>query len=422
MPRKALPKQEPYRYNLVATRFWSDERVAALPRDAKLLALYLLTTPHRTMVGYYRLPLEYMVADLGFSNQKEPIQLQFPTGPDAERLPKPLPEPFAQPFGKPLPEPLWERFPEPFRNRSGTLAERFPLPFLSALSLLLQWFLEYDFERGIVFIKNALRYQRPLNPNQLKAAVRQVADVPKSPLLSGFLQAAQTHFPPLADALVKLFRERFGERFVEQLREPFREPLAEPFPKPFGKPLAEPFRNPLANQSETVPVNCNLNLKPISIREPPLSLPPLTADDRPSAPAEAEADAETRATRDAGRKSEPPPLTADARQLIDAVWQWNKRRGSLPAGERQFYWRQRNTAPRLLAKHPLDWWLGALEWAEHQPRFQRQSMSLWRLDQFVAPDYAAQLNHQAAAGASSEFREKWSEPSEDEAKRDETLA
>lgn len=41
---------------------WSD--------DAKLLALYLMTCPHRNMVGYFVLPKPYICADLDSSGER----------------------------------------------------------------------------------------------------------------------------------------------------------------------------------------------------------------------------------------------------------------------------------------------------------------------------------------------------------------
>lgn len=54
-------------YGKVHEQFWSDERVGTLSDRAKLLALYLITGPHRSPLGAMRLPLGYLTADLGWS-------------------------------------------------------------------------------------------------------------------------------------------------------------------------------------------------------------------------------------------------------------------------------------------------------------------------------------------------------------------
>lgn len=51
-------------YGRVYTRFWSSEDVRALSDDGRLLALYLLTCEHMTLVGILRLPDGYATEDL----------------------------------------------------------------------------------------------------------------------------------------------------------------------------------------------------------------------------------------------------------------------------------------------------------------------------------------------------------------------
>lgn len=52
------------RYVNVATRLWHDEKLRALPEDARHLFLYLLTSPHGNMVGIFYLPELYAMNDL----------------------------------------------------------------------------------------------------------------------------------------------------------------------------------------------------------------------------------------------------------------------------------------------------------------------------------------------------------------------
>jgi hypothetical protein len=52
-------------YGQVQTTFWG--RTTSLSDRAKLLALYLLTGPHSTGLGCFRLPYGYVVADLGWT-------------------------------------------------------------------------------------------------------------------------------------------------------------------------------------------------------------------------------------------------------------------------------------------------------------------------------------------------------------------
>lgn len=54
------------RYAKVSIKFWTDEKILSLSEKTKLLALYLLTSPHSNSLGLYYLPLQYVSADLGF--------------------------------------------------------------------------------------------------------------------------------------------------------------------------------------------------------------------------------------------------------------------------------------------------------------------------------------------------------------------
>ena len=51
-------------YSHVHTCFWTDTLIQSLTDPAKLLALYLLTGPHTTMLGCFRLPVGYVAEDL----------------------------------------------------------------------------------------------------------------------------------------------------------------------------------------------------------------------------------------------------------------------------------------------------------------------------------------------------------------------
>lgn len=46
--------------------FWNDVKVRAWADDSRMLALYLLTCPHRTLEGIYHLPLELAASDVGW--------------------------------------------------------------------------------------------------------------------------------------------------------------------------------------------------------------------------------------------------------------------------------------------------------------------------------------------------------------------
>jgi hypothetical protein len=53
-------------YGKVYSTFWSSETTADLCDDSKLLAIYLMTCPHSTIAGVFRLPDGYVSEDLGW--------------------------------------------------------------------------------------------------------------------------------------------------------------------------------------------------------------------------------------------------------------------------------------------------------------------------------------------------------------------
>jgi len=127
-------------------RSWSD--------DMRLLALYLLTSPHRSLEGLFWLPKQYVLGDLQWS---------------AERL--------AEPFAK----------------------------------LIEDGFLAYDETAEVALIPKAMKYQAPANPNMDTAALRRIQTVPPSPLDEPFQQACGRYREPLAKRLHEQLPERFGK-------------------------------------------------------------------------------------------------------------------------------------------------------------------------------------------------------------------
>lgn len=57
-------------YGRIHTTFWTSPTTGILPNDAKLLAAYLLTCPHNTIIGAFRLPVAYACDDLKWTPQQ----------------------------------------------------------------------------------------------------------------------------------------------------------------------------------------------------------------------------------------------------------------------------------------------------------------------------------------------------------------
>ena len=57
-------------YGRVYIGFWTSSTIRALSDDGRTLALYLLTCPHNTIIGAFRLPAAYACDDLGWDTER----------------------------------------------------------------------------------------------------------------------------------------------------------------------------------------------------------------------------------------------------------------------------------------------------------------------------------------------------------------
>ena len=56
-------------YGAVYSDIWTDKKFRELDEKGQKLFLYLLSSPHKTMIGYYRLPLHYAIYDLNWDKE-----------------------------------------------------------------------------------------------------------------------------------------------------------------------------------------------------------------------------------------------------------------------------------------------------------------------------------------------------------------
>lgn len=140
------------RYTRIKSRFWVDEKVRAWDNDTRFLALYLLTSPHNNILGCYVLPKLYICEDIGW-----------------------LPEQLTKPFNQ----------------------------------LIEDDFIKYDESNRVMLLSNYLKHNPIENGNQATAAIKQLNELPTSPLFQDL------------------------KALLEQLNKPFLEPLL----KQIGDPV-----------------------------------------------------------------------------------------------------------------------------------------------------------------------------------------
>jgi hypothetical protein len=167
-------------YTGIYDSFWTDRKVEDLPDEAKLLFLYLITCPHRNIIGFYRLPKKYIAADLGWS---------------VERVSKVL-------------ETLCE---------AGLIG--------------------YDEAVSIVLVRKFLRHNTIENPNMQKAAVKKINELEDNCLFEDFLTFVQTLEKPL-ERVEETVKKRLHKELHKELRKEYRN--TEPEPEPEPEPEEEP--------------------------------------------------------------------------------------------------------------------------------------------------------------------------------------
>jgi len=153
------------RYRKIDPRIWNDEKFRLLTDDGKLSFLYLLTHPHLTAIGAMRASVDGLSKELGWPMKR-----------------------FAKPFAE----------------------------------LLRNGFLEFDKTASCVVLKNFLKYNRPDNPNQVKAWSSSIDYIPECKLKVELVER------------LKRFAEQLGKRFAEG----------------FAKAFPKPFRNGLPNHEQ----------------------------------------------------------------------------------------------------------------------------------------------------------------------------
>lgn len=136
------------KYQRISPKFWQDPGVRRWNDRQKLLALYLMSCPHRTSEGLFWLPRGYMAQDLGWGIDTVSKVLR---------------------------------------------------------SLIDTGFVAYDDATETLLILKALKYEAPAGQKQVPGAINRLCDVPPSPLFSQLREAAEQYAPEFAEALDEAF-------------------------------------------------------------------------------------------------------------------------------------------------------------------------------------------------------------------------
>ena len=153
------------RYSKVFVKIWHSKDFRTLSEEGKMLFLYLLTSPHRNMGGFYYLPLPYLCFDVGL---------------DEKRVSKAF---------------------EELTDKDMAL---------------------YDYDTQVVLIKKWFCYNPIENENQAKGLNKQLAEIPKSKLFKPFVNCVKEHCKYI-ESILKGFDIPF-ENPSETLSKPYTKP------------------------------------------------------------------------------------------------------------------------------------------------------------------------------------------------------
>ena len=117
------------RYTKIHTQIWNDEKFISLTPEQQRLFLYILTSPHSNLIGFYVLKKAYIQGDI-----------------------KDFGKSFDKDFGK----------------------------------LCSEGLISYDEGLQVILIHKWLKHNQITNPNQIKSAVKQFTELPKTYLLQTF--------------------------------------------------------------------------------------------------------------------------------------------------------------------------------------------------------------------------------------------
>lgn len=140
-------------YSKIESKFWMDEKTTIISPEARYIMLYLLTSPHKNMLGFYYLPKPYIIHDVKLS------------------------------------------------------PERFELGFRELLGSKMIF---YDEKASVMLLPNYLKHNPLDNPNVVKSAIEKLDELPKNSLEPLFLQALQRYGKPFYQPLIENVKERLN--------------------------------------------------------------------------------------------------------------------------------------------------------------------------------------------------------------------
>ena len=182
-------------YTKIESSFWQDDKMRDLSEDARYLMLYFLSSPHRNILGFYYLPIPYACFDV-----------QWPE----------------------------ERFQEGLQE------------------LLDNGRIKYDFETHVVLVINYLKHNPLENPNQAKAAITKLDELPDTPLMQDFETVLEQFDKPFMEPLCERLLERLGKPVTVAVTVTVTETVTEAVTEQEDIPPASPIELSIMKELKTI--------------------------------------------------------------------------------------------------------------------------------------------------------------------------
>ncbi len=170
-------------YGKIFKKLWNNARFRLLSNDAKLLLLYLYSSPHANTIGFFIIAQSYISEDLGW-----------------------LPERLGKPF----------------------------------MELLESRWINYDYSSRVVLIRNWFKYNKIDNDNQYKKAAAEFSEIPQTILFQQYIEILETLPEGLHKGLLKPLRERFGKGYGNSETESVSESEDNIYPETGGSRFKDP--------------------------------------------------------------------------------------------------------------------------------------------------------------------------------------
>ena len=246
------------RYQAIHSHIWNDEKFQSLTPRQQLLFLYILTCPYGNLLGMFVLKKYYILEDLKYDpTNRFSSKNDSKINDNSVALQKSLSHQFDHVDGHSvalqksldhqLDKSVVNEMDNPVNKRRRlrrSLAAVFRAIDHDLDQLMTKNLVQYDAKTSLVCIPNFLKYNPIRNPNQMKAALRQLEELPKSPLIINNLDRLRAAgINPgesfLSSLQTQSITESIKESITESITESIKESITESNPESITESIKE---------------------------------------------------------------------------------------------------------------------------------------------------------------------------------------